>query len=68
MSEGSILLVLAHGARFEEMEMNKQNTQLLNLFTAPRSTEIIDSHGHSTTPEGKEIKGIVVPNDEVCLA
>ena len=38
----------------------------LNLASAPRSTEIVSSHGHATSME--ELDGTVVPNTEVDLA
>ena len=41
--------------------MRKQNNQLINLASAPRSTEINASHGHATTTNGDEIKGTAVP-------
>ena len=50
-------------ARFEDKELSKQNNQLINLASAPRSTEVNASYGHATTTNGDEIKGTVVPND-----
>ena len=52
-------------ARFEDKESSKQNNQLINLASAPRSTEINASHGHATTTNGDEIKGTMVPMTDV---
>ena len=46
-------------------EMDKENKSL-NLASAPRSTEIVLSHGHATS--NAEQDGTVVPNTEVDLA
>ena len=51
------------GYQFEKLvEENKP----LNLASAPRSTEIVLSHGHATSNE--ELNGAVVPNTEADLA
>ena len=53
-----------HMVRHHVMKMEEQNKSL-NMVSAPRSTEIITSHGHATTTEFEENEGAVVPNTEV---
>ena len=55
-------VVLADGKIWKK-ELNKQNYQLINLASAPRSTEITLSHGHATSIE-EELKGTVVPKTD----
>ena len=45
-----------------------EEDKLQTLASASCSTEITTSHGHATTNECDEIKGIVVPNTEVNLS
>ena len=54
-----------HLARSYVKKMDEENKSL-NLASAPRSTEIILSHGHATSIE--ESNGTAVPNTEVVLA
>ena len=51
-----------HMARQYVNKMDKENKSL-NLASAPRSTEIVLSHGHATSIE--ELYGTVVPTTEV---
>ena len=55
-----------HMARHHIKRMEEEN-KLLNLASAPRSTEINTSHGHATAKVEDEIKGTMVPNTEVNL-
>ena len=50
--------------------VNKMDKEIktLNLASAPRSTEIIPSHGHATPTEANENDEIMVSNTEVNLA
>ena len=59
--ERRLILMHLQMARTEDKELNKQNNQLINLASAPRSTEMNASHGHATTIKEDEIKGTVVP-------
>ena len=63
-SERRLILLYLQMARFEDKELTKQNNQLRNLASAPRSTEITLSHGHATTIKEDEIKGTVVPKTD----
>ena len=54
-----------HMAR-HKIEKMVEGNKSLNLASAPRSTEIVLSHGHATLVE--ELNGTMVPNTEVDLA